>query len=70
MTIASPEIDARVQASLDRVARHYPLQSRGHIDEILRGGFAALADKPIRIYISNLVEHNTRNQLSREGAHT
>lgn len=67
MTISALEIEARLQASTDRVVRHFPLQPRSHIDEILRVGFASLADKPIRIYISNLVEHNTRNQLTREG---
>lgn len=58
--------EATFQASAARVAKHFPHLARAHIDAIMRSEYAELADRPLQMYVSNLVEHDTRTRLTRE----
>ncbi|AMM22697.1 hypothetical protein AX769_21480 (plasmid) [Frondihabitans sp. PAMC 28766] len=48
------------------LTRRFPLKTISHVTE----EYDALAGKPIRIYVPNLVEHAARHRLSHEPAIT
>ena len=60
----APEIDQVVK----RLTKRFPHAAVDHIQDTVREEYDALADSRIRIYVSNLMEHEARERLTEERA--
>jgi hypothetical protein len=60
------ETDVAVRQLVDRLSLRFPQTQREHIASTVAEEYASLSDNPIRIYISNLVEHAARSRLQHE----
>ncbi|RFA10884.1 hypothetical protein B7R54_17970 [Subtercola boreus] len=54
----------------ERLAEKFPDVSPEHIDDVVQSEYEALADAPVRDYIPVLVEHEAREDLTRESRET
>lgn len=54
----------------ERLAEKFPDVSAAHVEEVVQSEYEALADAPVRDYIPVLVEHEAREDLTRESRDT
>lgn len=57
---------ASIVGVVDRLAKKFPGVDRERVETIVQAAYQDLADKPLRDYISILVEHESKAQLKAE----
>jgi hypothetical protein len=57
---------ASIVGVVDRLAKKFPGVDRERVEMIVQAAYQELADKPLRDYITILVEHESKAQLRAE----